>query len=347
MTSAPGRRGRRRSRRAASVPEGIRITKVGLWYVLFTVIVAIAATNTGNNALYMVLSAMLGALAFSGIVSRQNVRGLVIETGDPGEVFAKRPFRLDFQITNRGRFMSRWCLLVSFLAQSSPRLVPFLERRGSSTGSAELLLPRRGLRKIPFAHVSSLFPFGFFRKGVRYRTELEVMVFPEIFPAAGPRLGASGRLGEESSRRQGRGHDLHSLRTFRPGDDPRRIHWKQTARTGDLIYRESEAEESHRLAILLDNGVAPFADEAAEERFEQLVSEAATAALDHLTRGYAVELVTRDQLLPFAGGRRQRLRILETLALLEAIPVGRSALRSSDPSAAELRLAMQEPERAA
>src|SRR5687767_9120055 len=63
-------RGRHRARRRrleglavrATVPEGIRITKVGLWYVLLTVLVGAAATNTGNNALYLVLAAMLALL---------------------------------------------------------------------------------------------------------------------------------------------------------------------------------------------------------------------------------------------------------------------------------------------
>ncbi len=50
------------------------------------------------------------------------------------------------------------------------------------------------------------------------------------------------------------------------------------------------------------------------------MSEAATAAVDHLARGYEVELVTRDQALPFAGGARQRLAVLEALALVEPRP---------------------------
>ena len=65
-------------RPARPVPEGIRITKVGLWYVLITLVVAIAATNTGNNALYLVWSVMLAVLVVSGVVSRQNVRGLAV-----------------------------------------------------------------------------------------------------------------------------------------------------------------------------------------------------------------------------------------------------------------------------
>ena len=43
-----------------AVPEEIRITRIGLVYVLFTLVVGIAATNTGNNALYLALAVMLG-----------------------------------------------------------------------------------------------------------------------------------------------------------------------------------------------------------------------------------------------------------------------------------------------
>ena len=94
-----------------TVPEGIRITKVGLWYVLLTVITAIAATNTGNNALYMVLAAMFGTLVLSGLASRENVRGLAMELEPPEELFANRPFTLPFILRNESRILPRWFLL--------------------------------------------------------------------------------------------------------------------------------------------------------------------------------------------------------------------------------------------
>jgi len=330
--------------RAGAVPEGIRITKVGLWYILFTVLVAIAATNTGNNALYMVLAAMLAVLAFSGLVSRQNVRRLRVEVEPPGEVYARTPARVGFTLASRGWLLPRWCLLFSLGPGGPPLLVPYLPRRGVTTGEIEVILPRRGRHELTAAHVASLFPFGFFRKGARYRLDVEMLVFPELFAAAARREDEAGEHGDEPSRRVGWGHELHSLRAFRQGDDPRSIHWKRTARTGSLIYMEREAEDSRRLAILLDNGAGTLAG-AQAERFERLVSEAATAVVDHLGRGWEVELVTRDRTLPFASGGRQRWALLEALALLEPVPPGPGALRSSDPRAAELRLGLAEPER--
>ncbi|HVS00949.1 MAG TPA: DUF58 domain-containing protein [Thermoanaerobaculia bacterium] len=329
------------SRRQGSAPEGIRITTVGLWYVLLSILVGITATNTGNNALYTVLAVMFSVMILSGFLSRENVRGLEVELDPPGEVFANRPFALGFTLKNRGRLSPRWFLLFTLTRSAQPLLIPYLPRRGKSVGQLDMIVPTRGRQSFPHAHVSSLFPYGFFRKGVRYRVNLELLVFPEIFPAGTRRLDEVEQLGDEASRRAGSGHGLHALRPFRHGDDPRGIHWKQTARTGSLVYMERESERTRRLSILFDNAVGELADADEQRRFERLVSEAATAAVDHLARGYEVELVTHDRILPFAGGPRQRLAILEALALVEAIDRSPRSLVSTDPRAAQMRLHLE------
>lgn len=329
------------SRGRGSAPEGIRITTVGLWYVLLSILVGITATNTGNNALYTVLAVMFAVMILSGFLSRANVRGLEVELDPPGEVFANRPFALGFTLRNRGRLFPRWFLLFTLSRSAQPLLIPFLPRRGKSVGRLDMIIPARGRQSFPYAHVSSLFPYGFFRKGVRYRVNLELLVFPEIFPAGTRRLDEVEQLGEEASRRVGWGHGLHALRPFRHGDDPRGIHWKQTARTGALVYMERESERTRRLSILFDNAVGELADADEQRRFERLVSEAATAAVDHLARGYEVELVTHDQVLPFAGGPRQRLAILEALALVASIDRRPRSLVPTDPRAAQMRLHLE------
>jgi uncharacterized protein (DUF58 family) len=258
-------------------------------------------------------------------------------------VFANRPFALGFTLRTRSRLTPRWFLLFTVSRTAQPLLVPYLPRRGKSVGQIDMMVRTRGLQSFPFAHVSSLFPFGFFRKGVRYPVDLEVLVFPEIFPAAGGDLEEVEQAGEDASRRAGSGHGLFALRQYRRGDDPRGIHWKQTARTGSMIYMERESERSRRLSILFDNGVGELADPADQERFERLVSEAATAALDHLARGFEVELVTRDHTLPFSGGPRQRLAILEALALVAACPRRPEPLLSGDPRAPQMRMHLEAP----
>jgi uncharacterized protein (DUF58 family) len=320
--------------------EGIRITTVGLWFVLLSLVVAVAATNTGNNALYAVLSVMFGLLILSGLLSRQNVRGMAVELEEPGEVFANRPFALHFTLVSRALLLPRWFLQLRLTREAAgPMLVPYMARRERVPGSVELMVARRGRHRFDYAHVSSLFPFGFFRKGVRYHPAgIEVLVFPEIFAAGGSLPDEPEAPGDSAARRPGWGHALFALRSFRHGDDPRGIHWKQTARTGTMVYMEREAERTRRLSILFDNAVGTLEDPARQQRFERLVSEAATAALDHLAHGYLVELVTRDRTLGFAAGARQRLAILEMLALVEPVPRRREPLLASDPRTPQLRL---------
>ena len=342
-TSSPPAGGLWRKLRAArarrGTPEGIRITKVGLWFVLLTVVVAASATNTGNNALYLVLACMLALLVVSGIVSRMNLQRLAVEVASPGDLFARRPFQLPFTITNQSRRWSRWLLLFSVTSKGPARLVPHLPAGKSARGSLELLLPRRGRHRLDFAHFSSLFPLGLFRKGMRVPLELELLVFPELFAASGLEVHPTGLAGDESSPRPGWGHELHALRGYRLGDDPRGIHWKKSAQTGALVYMERESEETRRLSIVLDNATGRLTDASAQGRFEHLVSEAATAAVDHLAKGYEVELVLRQGSLPFGIGARHRQAVLERLALVEALPRQRAELRSSDPGARSLRLA--------
>ena len=326
------------------VPERIRPTKVGIWYVLAALVVGVAATNTGNNALYIVLATMLGVLVISGISSRVNLQRLAFELAPPGEVFANRPFHVRLTVRNRGRLLPRWLLVFSLGEPGQPLLVPYLPRGGTSRGFMELLLPRRGRHRFSSVHVGSIFPLGFFHKGLRYRADVEVLVYPEIYPAASTAPERSSARGDGFAQRIGWGHDLHSLRAFRQGDDPRRIHWKQTARTGSFVYTERESEEGRRLSILFDNAVGPLATPATAARFERLVSEAATAAVDYLGRGFEVELVTRDERLPFAGGPLQRRSVLEALAVVQPRPLAPRPLVAGGEAPA-LRLAM-EPDQA-
>jgi len=89
------------------IPEWeIRITNFGLGYILMCLVVAIGATNTGNNGLYLVLAAMLAAMSVSGVVSRRNVRGVSCEIEPIGDVVATRPALLRVRLRNDMKTMT-------------------------------------------------------------------------------------------------------------------------------------------------------------------------------------------------------------------------------------------------
>jgi len=80
------------------------VTRVGISYIAVVLIVGVAALNTGNNLLYIVVAAMLSAIIVSGLASAAVLRGLELEVRLPEHVFARRavPGRIVLRNTRRG-----------------------------------------------------------------------------------------------------------------------------------------------------------------------------------------------------------------------------------------------------
>jgi uncharacterized protein (DUF58 family) len=331
------------SQSSRSSSDGLRPTKVGLYFLLLAAVVALAALNTGNNGLFLVVALMLAIAAGSHLLGGLNVRGLRVKAAVEGESFANRPGELLLEVENRGR-LPRFLLVVApghpeiDSPHARPRrpaaLVAYLPAGGRAQLKVEGVFRRRGLMRLDAVHVSSLFPLGLFNKGRRYPLRVEWLVFPEIFARGALLPSHLAGAGDEGTRRRGWGHELLSLRPYQSGDDPRSIHWKQSARQGELISQNREQEEQQRLMIVFDNAVGMLETAEQRKRFEHLISEAATAALDSLGQGTEVGLRTRDLLLPYGGGMRQRYEVLQALALVVAVPWVEEPLRLHDAGSA-------------
>ena len=88
------------------------VTKAGVAYVLVTLVIGIAALNTGNNLLYIVVAAMLSAILVSGVVSALVLRGLELEVRLPEHVFAGRQVVGRIILRNPRRFLPSFSIRV-------------------------------------------------------------------------------------------------------------------------------------------------------------------------------------------------------------------------------------------
>jgi uncharacterized protein (DUF58 family) len=88
------------------------VTKAGVVYVLVTLVIGIAALNTGNNLLYIVVAAMLAAILVSGVVSALVLRGLQLEVRLPAHMFAGRPVVGRIVLRNSRRFLTSFSIRV-------------------------------------------------------------------------------------------------------------------------------------------------------------------------------------------------------------------------------------------
>jgi uncharacterized protein (DUF58 family) len=303
------------------IPDwGVRVTNFGLGYILMCLVVAIAATNTGNNGLYLVLAGLLAGMAVSGLLSRRNVRGVRCEIEPLGEIVATRPSLLKLRLVNELSAGTAQALFFLHESLPGPLWIDPLKAGESREVVVEAVFRRRGVFRDADAGLLSRFPIGLFRKYRRATVANEIVVFP--LPQASAVADVppeDARGGRPHPRRRGGGAEIRTLRDFVSGDDPRDLHWKQSARMRRWIVREREAERDRSVFLVVDNALEDPADPAALARLEKAVSFCAGQALMLLSRGAEVGFTSRGIKIPPRAGRRQRIPILEALARLEPV----------------------------
>ena len=136
---------------------------------------------------------------------------------------------------------------------------------------------RRGELRFEAVSIGRAEPLGLMRSLRRLQLRESLIVMPRTYPVSPLHLPGSRRLqpgGVAFAGRIGDAEEFMSLRDYRSGDTPRRIHWKAWARTGRLVVKEYQDEFFVRHALLLDT--FPSGDTAP---FEAAVSLAASLVM--------------------------------------------------------------------
>jgi uncharacterized protein (DUF58 family) len=177
------------------------------------------------------------------------------------------------------------------------------------------------------------FPFGLVGRAVELAPAVEWLVLPRLGSVDPERLRhwlarsthGDGRL-RRRLRTQMQVADVHGLRDFRPGDSPRWIHWRSSARRNRMLVREFEESGAPDLVLVVEPWLpqAPTAED--EARLERLISMAGTVCHDWcrdlLSRLTLIILGPEPVRLPTGGGLAYGRRALETLALQDGGPAG-------------------------
>lgn len=310
--------------------RSIRLTPEGTRFILLTLAVGIAAINTGNNLLYLLLAMMLSLIVMSGVLSEQCLKRLDLRRRLPEHVFANRPTTGVLSIANRKPRFPTFSLrvkdVVAGVVVDRGIHLLHLPPHASTHQSFPLLVTRRGRYRIEEVKLLTRFPFGLFMKAATLPLASEAVVYPEVNPLPEALVHDLAALGHDHLRhRRGPGAGLHNLRDYQAGDDSRAIHWKTSARQASLIVRETESEDERRVTIVLPTAVPePMRGQGAgggrppwEAPFEQAVTLAASLAAHFHERGYALRLLAGDQDLPHGIEESHFYAILRLLALSE------------------------------
>ena len=130
------------------------VTRVGIFYVVIVLLIGIAALNTGNNLLYIVVAAMLAAIVVSGVASALVLRDLELDIRLPEHVFAGRSMLAGILLRNPRKWLPSFSVNVISLEKAKParhwRWLPatFAVPPGRPPEKQWIRLPDRQLRRI-------------------------------------------------------------------------------------------------------------------------------------------------------------------------------------------------------
>jgi uncharacterized protein (DUF58 family) len=184
-------------------------------------------------------------------------------------------------------------------------------------------LARRGHFRIEPLHIRTGDPFGFFEASATVGQGVSVVVYPRLEPLPRWRLPAAAVEGSHVTpiRTLQTTPLATSVRPYAPGDAMNRIHWKTTARHGELQVKEFDLEQTADAWIILDLQRGIQAGRGDESTTEAAIRVAASVADRALQENRAVGMtinVGRTAFLPPDRGGRQHLKIMQLLAAVEA-----------------------------
>jgi len=288
----------------SSVPTPAGLAMAGVVSIL-----ALAAFNTGNNLLYLLLSGSLGLWVAEWLLGRSNLVGLSLRVPQAPEGVVGEPLAAEAWARKSGRFPALSIVL-------EPAQQPGCTLLRLRPGVEQILhLPlryrQRGAFPLGPARISSTFPFGWVRRSRSAALDAIALALPQPLPPereiqiSGGRDGGSSGIGEQAG----------DLAEYRPGDDSRWLHWPTSARIGRLIVQKPLGGTTRPETVVLRTRGRPNGDPAAE----LAIRHAAGLSQALLRRGSPVRMVGPGIDLGPGEGARFSRAILRALALLDTM----------------------------
>ncbi|MCI4627173.1 MAG: DUF58 domain-containing protein, partial [Candidatus Magnetoovum sp. WYHC-5] len=217
-----------------------------------SILLGLAATNTGNNLIYLIDAALLGFMGISGYFGRKNLMYLDLELEFPTELYCAKPFPVRIKIKNQKKYIP--VFLLNVIVGESRVLFPFIDSLSEAEAFMTLTFSKRGAYTVDDIYVCSVFPFNFFVRCRKIKKTFDVIVFPA------PRRcefawyfeRGYGTVGEVFASKMGSGAEMLSVRSYIKGDPLKYISWKATAKTGSLKTKEFAFEANRPIVIEYD-----------------------------------------------------------------------------------------------
>lgn len=345
---------RKRSSSIHKRQSSIVISRLGHFF-LWLLAVPMLAIGVGRriNLLLLLGDVLLVMVLLNLLAARRSLRGLQIRRRLGDWLFARTPCVVEIQLSNssnRPRMGVRiesgeWKAAGSentYLLALRPSPPParetlaidWLPAGGTVSWRHSMVLPRRGRYIWGAARAFSGYPFGLVERQVLLTTEETVLVLPRLGWLHRGRFlrhlrDLSAQQRDALFRQKPRPHpaaqaEFHGLRTYRSSDSPRLIHWRTSARRGELMVREFEDEPSDNLLVVVDPVLPAESDYCGvplREQFEEMIDLIASVCWEwcrrHGDRLVLAAAAAEPVVLDGLTGPTHARRLLECLAELQ------------------------------
>jgi uncharacterized protein (DUF58 family) len=296
-----------------------------LQLLLLGAVVVVAAFSTGWEFLFYLVYLGLLVVGGSYVLTRLGLTDL--EAGYAvsqlsGHVGDR--LRVTYTLRNTSRVPKPW------LEVHNPTSLPAgLPGRAIALGSRverswliRTPLTRRGHFRVEPLQIRTGDPFGFFESSASVGTGVNVVVYPRVEALPAWRLPASNLEGSHAMRERTLQTTplATTVRPWAPGDAFNRIHWKATARHGEIHVKEFDLEQTADAWIVLDLDRSVHVGSGDESTVEAAIRVAASVAdkaiMENRAVGMTVSAHRLAQLQPDRGGR-QHLKIMQLLAAVD------------------------------
>ncbi len=277
-------------------------------------------------------------LVSAALVSRTRYRLACTRRLAPGRVAAGDETRVILRFENVSRLPTGLLLLedrLPYVLGSRPRfMLDRVEPRGSRTVDYPVRAEVRGRYVVGPLTIRLTDPFGMCELVRAFAARDTLVVTPVVQHLPSVALGGDWAGSGDSRSRSvaAAGEDDVATREYRHGDDLRRVHWRSTARFGELMVRREEQPWESHCTLLLDTRASSHRGDGPASSFEWAVSATASIGAYAGRAGYTVDLVTDAGAYVAGSGfgsedgiGGQQAALLDALAAVE--PTGAVVLR--------------------
>lgn len=295
-----------------------RLRRAGQVFVLTSLLVLLAAWNTGMNLFYILVGGLGSFLLLSLFFSMWNLRGLVVVRDAPAAVYRGATLGVTVRLENRARFLSSISVHIESAARPGVPMgyVFKLPPRQAAVMRMAEEFHKRGPTPLPPIELVTSFPFGLIETRSRCEDGAEVLVYPRVFAVRSAVLDSARGAGDAPRMTRGAGDEFFSLRAYLPGDDLRHIAWRASARKDELIVKELSQETSRFVVCVFDgrrrDDMPDF-----ERRFEDMIELIASLGVTLLNRQFGLAVITAQGFLPRGEGQAHSLKLLDMLARIQ------------------------------